>query len=90
MITKCQALLKRVKKLKTHLFLSKSKDDGRNNDTHLERGVQEGFSQSKCEGHPELLCGGEFFTNPLHDVCFGDPPEMPFVEKCSTRCLWIH
>jgi hypothetical protein len=28
------------------------KNDGRNNDMHPKRGVQEGFTQSKCKGHP--------------------------------------
>jgi hypothetical protein len=43
--------------------------------THIPKGVQESFPQSKCKGHPKLLCGGGFVSNPLCNVFFGSPPE---------------
>jgi hypothetical protein len=58
--------------------------------THPQRCIQESFPQPKCKGHPELLCGGGFVTNPLCNVSFGSPPEFPFLEKGSVSCLRIY
>jgi hypothetical protein len=44
----------------------------------------------KREGRPELLCGGRFVTNPLHDVCFGGPPKLPRPEKSLVDCFGLY
>jgi hypothetical protein len=49
--------------------------------TCILKGAFKKASHNLNEGCPKLLCGGGFVTNPLCDVCFGGPPEIPFTEK---------
>jgi hypothetical protein len=58
--------------------------------TCIPKGVQKSFSQPKCKGCPELLCGGGFVSNPLCDVRFGGPPKLPFPEEIFVKCFRIY
>jgi hypothetical protein len=59
--------------------------------THIPKGTFKKASHNlNRKGHPELFCGGGFVSNPLCDVCFGGPPNLPFLEEIFVNRFRIY